>query len=474
MQRPGRFAAACWAVILVLAQAVAGTALAAGDVTVGREATVEAPGGLNVRNDPSPMADVLTLADDGDFVYVLAGPKRDGEETWYAIEYDGFVGWVAGQFLSPARERTVVATRGDRPTGSVAAAAAWLPVPYYSQFDGTAYSRANCGPASLVMALGAFGRDMPITDIRRAANRMQGTTGWYDAGVAIEVLADLAGRYGMSVHWSGTHDRWSFDEVREALRRGHLVIPQVHLATLPGQERSSRAVDHYIVITGFDGGRFYYNDPAFSGAAGHGLAISEERLALAWKRSDFPFAAFAVGPGQGMSPLVEPARSAEPRQSASAIAAVRDGLAGAATAAPSHSDALAAAAAVAAARLGEDAPARAEALVVRPPPDWRAFDASVDPSIDAADPRSESAASHEGERAFVPVWSGAVTHGDVEVAIGRVSLSTGASPAQLWTMVAGALGLAAFGARRQFARLPLRAPVALRRPTFRLAFLRQQ
>src|SRR5438067_3242224 len=139
MRRPGRFAAACWAVVLLLAQVVAATAHAAGDVSVGREATVQAPGGLNVRNDPSPQSDVLTLADDGDFVYVLAGPKRGGDEDWYAIEYDGFVGWVAGQFLAPARDRALVASRGSRPTGSVAAASAWLPVPYYSQFDGTAY-----------------------------------------------------------------------------------------------------------------------------------------------------------------------------------------------------------------------------------------------------------------------------------------------------------------------------------------------
>src|SRR4051794_10192326 len=113
MQRPGRFAAACWALVLVLAQVVAATASAAGDVSVGREATVQAPGGLNVRNDPGPQADVLTLADDGDFVYVLAGPKRAADEDWYAIEYEGFVGWVAGQFLTPARDRSIVTSRGD-------------------------------------------------------------------------------------------------------------------------------------------------------------------------------------------------------------------------------------------------------------------------------------------------------------------------------------------------------------------------
>ena len=78
----------------------------------------------------------------------------------------------------------------------------------------------------------------------------------------------------------------------------------------------------------------------------------------------------------------------------------------------------------------------------------------------------------------MPVWSAAVTEGDVDVAIGTLSLSTGAGPGQRWAMVAGALALAGFGARRQFARLGvsawLGARLALRRPIARLAHLRHR
>src|SRR5439155_19570168 len=194
----------------------------------------------NPPTDPRPQPEEPTTAGAGDSVRVLAGPGVDGDLPRYAVEYEGFVGWVAGSFLAPPRDRGAVVSRGNRPAGAVAASSAWLPVPYYSQFDGTAYSRANCGPASLLMALSAFGKYVAVTDIRRAANRMQGTAGWYDAGVGIEVLADLAAQYGLSVHWGGNYDQWTFDEVRDALRQGHLVVPQVHLASLPGQERSSR------------------------------------------------------------------------------------------------------------------------------------------------------------------------------------------------------------------------------------------
>ena len=79
------------------------------------------------------------------------------------------------------------------------------------------------------------------------------------------------------------------------------------------------------MIVGFEGKTFYYNDPAFSGYGGQGLAISEDRLALAWKRGDFPFAAFSVGPGYDMDPLVTPPHPTAPRLSPSAIAAARDG-----------------------------------------------------------------------------------------------------------------------------------------------------
>lgn len=458
MQRPGRLAAVCLVAIMVVAQAFAAIAQAAAGVESGREATVQAAGGLNIRNEPTAQADILTTADDGDFVHVLAGPRQEAGEAWYAIEYDGFVGWVAGSYLIAPRDRSVVTTRGNR-GGTSTRSSVWLPVPYYSQYDGTAYGRANCGPASLLMSMAAFGKHVNVTDLRRAANRMQGTTGWYDAGVAIQVLAELADQHGMHVAGlykrGGGFDRWTFDEVRDVLSRGRLVIPQVHLASLPGQGHSSRAIDHYIVITGYEGGRFYYNDPAFDGRGGHQLAISEERLQLAWQRSDYPFAAFSIGPGAGMPSLIAP-KPTEPRRSASAMAAAQRGTPAAARAidpAAAAADSAEAPKVAAAA-----APAlRADPVLALPetPPSVTAALAS----IPAAQPASEVAESvmaarlADSEGAFVPVWSNAVTAGEVQVAIGRLPLNTGASPAQLWTMLGGAIGLAIFGARRQFGRL---------------------
>ena len=252
---------------------------------------------------------MITIAEGGDFVLVKAA-----EGEWAKVEYDGVVGWAHARFLGPARDRGAVSTRGRRPGAVVTESAVRLPVPYRTQLDGSAYQSANCGPASIGMVLQAFGKYMPTTDLRRAANRMQGTAGWYDSGVALEVLTEIVSEHGLVPRGlfvpGGAsrrgYVRWSMDDVRQALRNGDVMVPQVHLATLPGQEHSHRGVDHFIVIIGYDEDRFIYHDPAFNGGGGHSLWITEERLSLAWKRGDYPFAGFSVGPGEGIEPLVEP------------------------------------------------------------------------------------------------------------------------------------------------------------------------
>ena len=282
--------------------------LAASGVRVGSEATVQSADGLNVRQEPSSASPVLASADVDEFVYVLAGPQMVGFTEWFQVEYEGVTGWVVGEFLGAARERASVSTRGSR-GGIVASGRVWLPVPYYSQFDGSLYQNANCGPSALVMAFAAFDKSMNVGDLRRIANRIQGTTGWRDAGVSIDILANLANENGLvarGLRLNGGYDRWSMDEVRQTLRNGNLLIPQVHLASLPGHAGSSRGVDHYIVITGYEGKFCRYNDPAFTGTGGHGLLMSEETFSTAWKRGDYPYAGFSVGPGYGVLPLVAP------------------------------------------------------------------------------------------------------------------------------------------------------------------------
>ncbi len=290
----------------IVALLLASTAHAAGNVVPALEAQVRSIDGVNVRRDPRPDAPIVAVAEGGDFVALFDEVSADG--AWRRVAYDEKEGWAAARFLgSPRAIKSGARTSEKR--GFTTEIGARLPAPYRSQLDGSAYESGNCGPTSIAMALGAFGIYVPTTEIRAQANRLQGTAGIYDSGTAPEVLAYIAEQRGLIARglFAGkAYDRWSFAEVRQALRNGHLVIPQVHLASLPGQERANRAIDHFVVIFGYEEDRFLYHDPAFPGWKGHSLWITEEHLKTAWQRSDHPFAAFSLGPGRGLEPLIVP------------------------------------------------------------------------------------------------------------------------------------------------------------------------
>jgi hypothetical protein len=233
--------------------------------------------------------------------------------------------------------------------------------------------------------------------------------------------------------------------VRDVLRRGRLVIPQVHLASLPGQGHSNRGVDHYIVITGFEGNRFFYNDPAFSGGAGHGLSISQEGLALAWKRGDYRFAAFSVGPGDGMEPLIAPPpapRRVEPVDVA-----------------PRRIDE-----AIAAARLSDKAFEAPPPLLAEAPPParmlYRAADAADRPVFGSAQPAVQAFAD-----AVATTYDATVAVGVEHVSSGVEQIAHTANGPELWTSLGLAGLLAGLGARRQMLRLPFWARLRTTRRT---------
>jgi uncharacterized protein YgiM (DUF1202 family) len=82
---------------------VAGDFLVASDgpiFAIGETVVVD-DGPLNVRDDASINADVLTKLDTGATGEILDGPKVSGGYHWYEITYEGEnSGWVAGEFLA--------------------------------------------------------------------------------------------------------------------------------------------------------------------------------------------------------------------------------------------------------------------------------------------------------------------------------------------------------------------------------------
>ncbi|HEX2171519.1 MAG TPA: C39 family peptidase, partial [Dehalococcoidia bacterium] len=184
----------------------------------------------------------------------------------------------------------------------------YLPIRYRSQFDGSDYQSGNCGPASLAMVVSAM-RDEHIetTEIREAANFLQGTFRMYDSGTSLDVLAAIGRRYGaipMGLYDGDIYRHWTLDEVRDHLHAGHPVIPQVDFVKLPGHEYGDPTIDHYIVLIGTSGEDFVYHDPAFNDGAGQSLFISADRLKKAWQAGDFGFAAVAFRPESSLPSLL--------------------------------------------------------------------------------------------------------------------------------------------------------------------------
>ena len=197
--------------------------------------------------------------------------------------------------------------------------AQWLPVPYRSQLDGNPYEMADCGPTSLAMVLSAYGKDVPTMEVRKLVNKLQGTEGAYDSGTFIENIFWVAKSYGLRPNglWPSpqakAHKKWTLDEVRAKLDEGQPIIPQVWYRGLPGRENKAYNGDHYIVLIGYAGDEFIFNDPIDKDMPGYARRISAAQLDKAWRNSDFPYAGVALGGPPERASLLGPTAFAAAR-----------------------------------------------------------------------------------------------------------------------------------------------------------------
>jgi hypothetical protein len=185
----------------------------------------------------------------------------------------------------------------------------WLGVPPRSQYDGTPYQAANCGPSALGMVLEAYGLDLPTAKVRDYANYLQGTYG-YDDGIALDYLAEIGRRANLRpmglYRQGGGYRRWSVDDVRAAVLKGYPVIALVVYRLLPGSGGYGGNINHYVVIDGLLGDDFLYNDSAYGGGGARALVITPEQLEDAWAGADIHHHAVAFGIGEGTEGLLGP------------------------------------------------------------------------------------------------------------------------------------------------------------------------
>lgn len=172
-----------------------------------------------------------------------------------------------------------------------------LPVPQRSQIDGTAYESTDCGPASIAMVLAAFGQNIPTVSLRKAADKLIGFSDPSD-GTRIQDLAQVVKDHGLEVtgpYSGGKWRTWNLDQVKSELEAGRPVVAEVYFALLPNHQNNPIPTDHYIVIVGYSGDTFFFNDPADTDAPGYRQSMSSQQFTKAWGSSQFPFAAFSAG-----------------------------------------------------------------------------------------------------------------------------------------------------------------------------------
>lgn len=194
-----------------------------------------------------------------------------------------------------------------------------LPVPYRSQLDGSAWAGSNCGPASIAMVMQGFGLDVPTQTLRNEANRLLGIAD-PKTGTRIQDLALVLRQHGLEVTGpyssSGQFRRWTPDDLRNELAAGHPVVVQTYYPLLPNHMDRPVLTDHYIVIVGFSGDSFIYNDPANGWGPGYRLSMTTAQLMRAWGASNVPFGAFSVAPGNAGHPLLPPQQASDSRNGA--------------------------------------------------------------------------------------------------------------------------------------------------------------
>lgn len=227
----------------------------------------------------------------------MAGAERNGRVAVRVADpatAEGRLAWVDWQEVAASRgpaDRDVPIEQ----TYSPFATTARLDVPYRTQLDGSISSAANCGPASVGMALESFGIFVATAQARALATRAMGISDPF-SGTTLESLRAVAEAYGLQgldLHENGRYKRWTLDDVRTHLRAGHPVIPQLRYRMMPGREWVWVTYDHYVVITGMVGDDFVVNDPI--GLDGRGeRVLTAQQLLRAWMNSDFPGAALAI------------------------------------------------------------------------------------------------------------------------------------------------------------------------------------
>lgn len=195
----------------------------------------------------------------------------------------------ANPALTPQGEEAVIPRRETAAlVSNPGAPRTRLWVPYRTQFDGSPYDQANCGPVALAMLMAYYGEHWSTASIRRSIAEHSGTDD-YDAGSTWEDMAYAAWQRGFTTlglfDGMGGYKKWTFEQLMESVAKGDPVLVLVRFWGLPGHQEKAWYGDHYIIFMGVnEKGDVVYHDPAWRGDQGANLTMSREQFDRAWSR----------------------------------------------------------------------------------------------------------------------------------------------------------------------------------------------
>jgi hypothetical protein len=140
-------------------------------------------------------------------------------------------------------------------------------VPHVDQYnpigkDGVPYTNgdANCGPAVMAMIAKATGQDGGLTDAALinklgeiGGTTAKGTTGNGMIAIAESLGLNTAAREGADLNW-----------INQQLVAGNRVAVNGDFYTVPGRYDPNLASGHYLLVTGYQDGKYNVVDPASS------------------------------------------------------------------------------------------------------------------------------------------------------------------------------------------------------------------
>ena len=154
-----------------------------------------------------------------------------------------------------------------------------LDVPWMSQLgDSAGYAPGDCGTAVLASWLNFLEHDVTVDQVSQATKRPPGFRSTW-----VGDLVKAASNWDLSLIWSRNK---TLLDLYAQIDAGKPVIVLVYYKALPVRFDPNYPYCHWILVTGYGGGKLWYHDPYYwTPETGANIEISEQDFLVAWSQN---------------------------------------------------------------------------------------------------------------------------------------------------------------------------------------------